>query len=165
MIGLEKSGKSTILQRFKLGDNFHAQVPTRDDNEYHFENIEYNSTLMHISDLGGGPQSSKKWKDHVGDADALVYVVDASSFEYVDIAREKLHDLLFSNYAHDLPLLIFANKQDRPCPMETEEIKEELDVDEILPLCKMLKIQMCSATRGKGVNEGFNWLTKIMRLA
>lgn len=164
-LGLDNSGKTTIIQRLKFGNDFHPQLTSQSNNLCHRENIEYNGTLMRIIDLKGDVQSRNYWKDYITNADAVIFVVDASSYERVDLARERLHELFFNNYVHDLPLLIFANKQDRPCPMETEELKDELDVDELLPLCKMLKIQLCTATTGKGVIEGFNWLSKILRLA
>lgn len=77
--------------------------------------IEAYSAKCHIMDLGGSEKMRPLWERYYGDADAIVFVVDAS-------AKSKLNKMMEARavYRHmrdddalkETPILIFANKMD-----------------------------------------------------
>ena len=49
---------------------------------------------MKLWDLGGQPRFRESWEKYCRNADAVVFVVDASDFGNLDIARTQLHQLM-----------------------------------------------------------------------
>lgn len=160
MLGLDNAGKTTILQFLKDEDTLNTK-PTYG---FNIEHIERNSMSMCIWDFGGNEQVRDNWTHHVPKADALIFVVDSVDSDRMDLVRDKLHEVFSHEEVHDLPLLIFANKQDQAEALNYYKLKEMLDLDEILPSCKIWKMQPCCGLEGSGVTHGFNWLTKVLKL-
>ena len=55
-------------------------------------------------------------------------------------------------------LLVFANKQDLPGALNTEQVGQALELDQIKQ--RHWKVQSCSAVTGDGLVEGMDWLVQ-----
>ena len=65
--------------------------------------------------------------------------------------------LLDSEELADAVLLVYANKQDLPGAMTTPEVVDKLG---LFSLKRKWFIQASNATRGDGLYEGLDWLSK-----
>ena len=108
MLGLDNAGKTTMLYKFKLGDDVET-IPTIGLN---CEMLSYRGREMCVWDVGGQDRIRPLWRHHLHHTGGIIWVVDSTDVERMDIAREELHRLLAyeENLARAI-LLIFANKQ------------------------------------------------------
>ena len=74
-------------------------------------------------DLGGQPRFRDSWEKYCRDADAIVYVVDASDSGSMDIAKTQLHQLLSWPSLAGIPLLVLGNKNDLSGAFTVEDEK------------------------------------------
>lgn len=125
--------------------------------------LETGNERLLVWDLGGAAQLRSIWRRYVEDAEALVFVVDATAAEDVMAdARDSLRGLLKSESLVHAPLLVFANKQDLENaidPVKTSLALDLLSDAEMRPQC----VQPCSAATGSGIREGLEWLVHRLR--
>ena len=67
---------------------------------------------MNVWDIGGQRTIRPYWKNYFENTDGLVYVVDSSDEERLKECTEELQSLLVEDNLKNVPLLVFANKQD-----------------------------------------------------
>jgi len=87
----------------------------------------------------------------------LIFVVDSSDKDRVDIAREELMRMLGEDELRDAVLLVFANKQDMGV-MSVPEITEKLGLHTLRG--REWYIQGTCALTGDGLYDGLDWLSK-----
>jgi len=124
MLGLDAAGKTTILYKLKLGEVV-SSVPTIG---FNVETVEFQKVKFTVWDVGGQDKIRQLWKHYYQNTQALIYVVDSSDKERVEIAREELQKMLAEDELKDAVLLVLANKQDIPGAMSVEEVEENLDL-------------------------------------
>jgi small GTP-binding protein len=108
MLGLDAAGKTTILYKLKLGEVV-SSVPTIG---FNVETVEFQKVKFTVWDVGGQDKIRQLWKHYYQNTQALIYVVDSSDKERVEIAREELQKMLAEDELKDAVLLVLANKQD-----------------------------------------------------
>jgi len=155
MLGLDGAGKTTVLYKLKL-DEYISTVPTVG---FNVETIEYKNLNMTIWDVGGQTQIRRLWKHYYSGSDAIIFVVDSSDVERVDLAKEELNALLEDEELRDAKLLVLANKMDLS-RLSVSEIMSRLGLDK---LKREWKIQGACAMTGEGIFEGFDWLSKVLK--
>ncbi|PWA47773.1 ADP-ribosylation factor 1 [Artemisia annua] len=153
MLGLDDSGKTTILFKLKLGD-FVATVPTIG---FNVEALEYKNIRFTVWDVGGQDTIRPLWKHYYRNTHALIFVVDSHNKRRIYQARNELHRLLHEDELRDATILVFANKQDLPNAMHVSEVVDKLKLHSISQ--HRWHIQSTSATTGQGLYEGLTWLT------
>ena len=117
MLGLDAAGKTTILYKLKLGEVV-SSVPTIG---FNVETVEFEKVKFTVWDVGGQDKIRQLWKHYYQNTQALIYVVDSSDKERVEIAREELQKMLSEDELKDAVLLVLANKQDM-CVMSVSEV-------------------------------------------
>ena len=90
MLGLDAAGKTTILYKLKLGEVV-SSVPTIG---FNVETVEFQKVKFTVWDVGGQDKIRQLWKHYYQNTQALIYVVDSSDKERVEIAREELQKML-----------------------------------------------------------------------
>ncbi|CAN0878898.1 ADP-ribosylation factor 1 [Linum grandiflorum] len=138
MIGLDGSGKTTILYKLKIGET----VTTTPTIGFNVETVQYKNVSFSVWDVG------------------LVFVVDCNDRERIPEARNELHRVLSDVELRDSALLVFANKQDFPGTMTASEIAHKLGLHSLGQ--RQWFVQCSSATSGEGLYEGLNWLSTII---
>ncbi|KAH8861582.1 ADP-ribosylation factor 4 [Schistosoma japonicum] len=86
----------------------------------------------------------------------LIFVVDSNDRDRIGDSAEELKNVLSDDELQNVTILIFANKQDLPHAMSTEDIAKELRLREIR---NNYHIQGTCATQGVGLFEGLDWLS------
>merc|ERR1712117_897368 len=89
---------------------------------------------------------------------ALIYVIDSGDAARLGESGRQLKSLLEEEKLGDVPLLVFANKQDLLQAMPADQISEALKFAEITN--RTWTIQACSAKNGDNLQEGMEWLVQ-----
>tara|TARA_Y100000817_G_scaffold127142_1_gene99692 strand:+ start:2861 stop:3394 length:534 start_codon:yes stop_codon:yes gene_type:complete len=156
ILGLDASGKTTIINRIKTGTNC-ITVPTIGFNT---EKFIYGSLTFSAFDLGGQDSIRKLWHHYFNGTDALVFVIDSADKNRFPLVSKELNNLLTNPMIRDIPILLFANKQDLPNAATTSDIASTLNLYAIKD--RPWKIAESIGTTGVGINEGFEWLSKTV---
>ena len=108
MLGLDAAGKTTILYKLKLGEVV-SSVPTIG---FNVETLEYKKIKFTVWDVGGQDKIRLLWRHYYQNTQGLIYVVDSSDKDRIELAKEELHRMLGEEELRDAVVLVFANKQD-----------------------------------------------------
>mmetsp|Transcript_5575 Transcript_5575/g.9797 ORF Transcript_5575/g.9797 Transcript_5575/m.9797 type:complete len:198 (+) Transcript_5575:335-928(+) len=166
IIGIDGAGKTTITYQLLLGKHVHT-VPTMGHNK---ETLKHDNKKYDLFDVGGSSLVRETWRLYARAADAIIFVVDAHDEMRLPEAADALKKLFFgedydareaksktaSTVQYDIPLLVFANKQDLPDALGVEKIEELLDLH-TLPVRTRMVIP-CEAKSGENVQSGLLWL-------
>ena len=90
----------------------------------------------------------------------MVYVVDSADDMRLGECSEELQSLMKEELLANVPLLVFANKQDLQTALDADEIMETLKLTEISD--RNYNIQACSAVTKEGLSDGMEWLIKTI---
>ena len=156
MVGLDNSGKTSILYQLQIGDLVNT-IPTIG---FNIEAIKYKGLNISIWDIGGNNiiyqnNVRKLWKHYYQNIDGFIFVIDSNDKERFKQSREALSLLIFNDEVKNIPLLVLANKQDLPMAYLPIKIIEILDMEKIKN--NKWLVQGTSAINGKGIKEGFDW--------
>ena len=152
MLGLDASGKTTVLYNLKLG-SVGQTIPTIG---FNVEDVEYKNIKFTMWDIGGQHKIRPLWKYYFKGTQALIFVVDSNDIERMEEACEELKILLKEDLLRGVPLLVLSNKQDMPSAMSIEQINNELGLYSIRD--RKWYNQPTIATKGEGLAEGIEWL-------
>lgn len=156
MVGLDSAGKTTILYSLKVGEVV-ATAPTIGLN---VETVERGNISFTVWDVGGSVKIRELWNSHFQSASGIIFVVDSNDRERVQDARRELH-FIATQSSPDVPLLLFANKQDLPGAMGAREIADKLRLSMLRP--RECHIEPTCATIGQGLEAGLAWLAPRCR--
>ena len=75
-----------------------------------------------IWDLGGQKVLREYWSNYFENTGVLIYVIDAADEARLAESGEELRAVLSDSTMKDVPVLIFANKQDLTHALEPDEV-------------------------------------------
>lgn len=159
VLGLDRAGKTTILQRLKTGRWISDTRPTIGMNA---ETFRISNVRFTVWDLGGQLQFRRAlWDTYTKNSVGLIYVIDASNPARFPEARLNLRTMLEKTHLKGIPLAIFANKidilQDRGESFSERDLANSMGITK--KMNRQLKIFLTSAKTGEGISEGIYWLT------
>ena len=157
MIGLDGSGKTTILYQLKMGETVKT-IPTIG---FNVETLDFKRANLTIWDVGGADKIRILWKHYFPDTEGLIFVIDSYDKDRIDESAEELKKLLSEEELKDCPVLIFANKQDLNNVLAPGELTERLNLG-YLGQNREWIVKGSSGTTGQGLKEGLDWLTDIL---
>ena len=157
ILGLDASGKTTILNRLKCGENKQT-IPTIG---FNCEHIKFGRLSFVGWDVGGQDNIRKLWHNYFDHADAVVFVIDSSDRRRFNAVRQELHNLTSHRLLRECPFLIFANKQDLPRAVSAAALTNTLGLHKNM---NRVTWKMCdsTATTGEGIENGVQWLANIV---
>ncbi len=128
------------------------------------EELQVNNVNMKIWDLSGQERMRSVWKHYYQSINGIVFVIDASDQNRLQESRDELHIILADKEIENVPILIFANKQDVEGSLGYAKIREEL------ALCgenekRPIRVQEASALKNEGLAEGFEWISQQINKA
>ncbi|GMT12416.1 hypothetical protein PFISCL1PPCAC_3713, partial [Pristionchus fissidentatus] len=157
MLGLNAAGKTTILYQLKLNECVES-IPTIGVN---VEQVTFNKLTFTIWDVGApGIISETYWKRYYPNTDALIYVIDSTDLERVEVSGEVIQEILKDPDMANVKLLVLANKQDLPGAMPIDQLTEKLDLKSIKGI--EWHIQPTNAKKAEGIIEGLTWLEQSL---
>ena len=154
LVGLENSGKTTLLQVLSDG----APVETAPTIGLNVRMVKRGGVHMKCWDLGGQSQYRSEWGRYTRGCNVIIFVVDTNAMHLFPDAKAELHRLLEDKELATTALLVVANKIDlEPHATETVLIKE-LNLDYIID--NPWIIIPCSALKTINIGEIVQWLIK-----
>lgn len=155
ILGLDNAGKTTIL--YRLQNESDEAVQTIPTIGFNVETLQYKNIKFQVWDLGGQTSIRPYWRCYYPNTDAIIFVVDSADAERMSVARGELTAMLEEEELRDSILLVFANKQDQKGALNAQQISDALGLPEVRN--RQWSIQETSALQGKGLFEGFDWLS------
>ena len=154
MLGLDGSGKTTILYKLQLAETINT-IPTIG---FNVETVTYKNINFTVWDVGGQDKIRKLWSYYYKNTNALIFVIDSNDGGRVNECKEEFLHLANSKELEGIPILIYANKQDLPNARKGYEIANDISIKEIRNHSYF--IQPCNAISGDGIYDGLEWLCK-----
>jgi len=155
MLGLDNAGKTTILKKLSEED-ITTVMPTQG---FNIKSLVHDGFKLNVWDIGGQKSIRQYWSNYFESSDALVYVVDSSDEKRLGESSEELKELLAEDKLANVPVLVFANKQDLLQAVGADAVQTALGLDS-LPASRTWTIQACSAKEGDGLQDGMEWIVK-----
>lgn len=162
VLGLDGAGSTTILYQLVLRKRLQT-IPTLGVNH---ERVAFDGIQLECWDMGGMDKIRPLWLQYSREANGVMFVVDAADRTRWNYAANELSKLFAtsggrSSVGANVPLLIFANKQDLPNAGTVQEIEDALKLSS-LP-AKNVKSYACSAHDRDSLLEGVKWLIDSMK--
>jgi len=154
MLGLDNAGKTTILKSL-ASESIDNIAPTQG---FNIKSLSQSGFKLNVWDIGGQRAIREYWSNYYEASDALVYVIDSSDEGRVREADEQFAELLQDETLGNIPVLIFANKQDIGEALSPEEIEASLAQSSGFLAGRYHTYQACSAVTGEGLEDGMGWL-------
>ena len=125
IVGLDNAGKTTMLKSMAQEETGNI-CPTTGINR---KSIIQDGVKLNVMDLGGQRELRPYWNTHLKGGDGIngiIYVVDSSDEVRFQESKMELDNLLIEDELFNIPLLVFANKQDIETALDSEQIVDEL---------------------------------------
>jgi len=161
IVGLDNSGKSSIINHFKNSDLKAVSInPTVG---FNVEKFTVKSLNLTCNDMSGQTRYRNLWEHYYGETDGIVFVVDSSDRMRIVVSKEELSSMLDHPVLknRNVPILFFANKIDIKTSINLNDIRKELELESIRN--KSWHIFECSAHNGNGIENGFEWLVEEIK--
>lgn len=163
IVGLDNAGKTTFLEQTKRkysakaykGIPFEKIGPTVGMN---IGNIDMKSDVLLLWDLGGQEDIQSLWDKYFLDCNGVIYVIDSSDSPRLGNSYECFRNLITNPDLEGVPLLVLANKQDKPSCITLEEVKEVFNKSAAFLGKRDCMLHGISALDGTGVDEGLKWM-------
>ncbi|XP_054793456.1 ADP-ribosylation factor 1-like [Prosopis cineraria] len=152
ILGLDFSGKTTILYKLKLGQTLRS-IPTIG---FNVECVEYKNFRITFWDVGGQNKIRPLWRHYLHNTHGLVFVVDSHDKRRISEARCELHNILSDFELRTAILLVLASKQDVEGAMTVNEVADKLGLHCLRR--RTWYIQSASGISGQGLYQGLHWL-------
>jgi len=160
VLGLDRAGKTSILQRLKTGRWIPNTTPTIGMNS---ETIIIGKVRFVAWDLGGQMQFRRTlWPMYTKNSVGIIFVVDLNDPRRNPEVRSNLKKVLSLTHLENLPLAVFANKTDLADEIEERDLLNKLGLSK--SKSREIKVFKTSAKTGEGILEGFYWLSDLILL-
>jgi len=156
LLGLDNAGKTSCLKKLSEEEISHI-MPTQG---FNIKSLQQEGFKLNVWDIGGQKAIRPYWRNYYDNTDALVYVIDSADRRRVQETGIELNALLEEEKLAGVPVLVLANKQDLLNAMPPKELSEQLNLHNIRD--RQWQIQACSAKTGAGLQEGIEWVLKIV---
>uniref|UniRef100_T1GSB7 small monomeric GTPase n=1 Tax=Megaselia scalaris TaxID=36166 RepID=T1GSB7_MEGSC len=128
------------------------------NNRIHSKTVKYKNLSFNVWDIGGQDKIRPLWKYYYKNTEGLIFVVDCNDQDRIQQARKELSLVLMEDDIKDVPLLVFANKQDLPNALSASNLAVELQLTD--NKVTSWYIQSTCAVSGQGLFEGLDWLSQ-----
>lgn len=128
LIGLEDSGKTTLINLIANGEFAQDTAPTVG---FSMQRVSVDRVYLKLWDLSGRKRYRSMWPRYCRDVKAIVYMVDAADHEKIDESRKELHNIMASPELAGTPLIILGNKSDKPNALNERELIDRLKLEYI----------------------------------
>ncbi|XP_052862313.1 ADP-ribosylation factor-like protein 6 isoform X1 [Anopheles bellator] len=161
VVGLNNSGKSTIVNHFKNpNERTSIIVPTVGFSVERFEN---QGVFFTAFDMSGATRYRSLWEHHFRSCLGIVFVIDSSDRMRLVVVKDELEILLqHPDIANRrVPILFFANKMDCTDALSSVKIAAGLGLEKIKD--KPWHISSSNALTGEGLQDGVQWMVHQIR--
>mmetsp|Transcript_16549 Transcript_16549/g.23240 ORF Transcript_16549/g.23240 Transcript_16549/m.23240 type:complete len:180 (+) Transcript_16549:22-561(+) len=156
VVGLDNSGKSTILNFLKPDAQKQTEMyPTVGFQVEKFRHGIINFTMF---DMSGQGRYRNLWEHYYPEAEGIIFVIDSADTVRLCVVKDELDCILSHKDIRNrpIPLLLFANKKDRPKALTPAQISEAIGLGKITD--RPWTIVPSLALKGYGLEDGMKWM-------
>ncbi|XP_071478115.1 ADP-ribosylation factor-like protein 6 [Diadema antillarum] len=160
-IGLDNSGKSTIINHLKPNEDQTEDVVATVG--FSVEKFTTPGVSFTVFDMSGQGKYRDLWEHYYKEAQAVIFVIDSSDKLRIVVAKSEI-DMLLEHAAvqsRRIPILFFANKMDLRDALTSVKCIRLLELDKIKD--KPWHICASNALTGEGLHEGIQWLSEQLK--
>jgi small GTP-binding protein len=157
MVGLDASGKTSMLHKLQLGETVNT-VPTIG---FNVERVEYKNLSFTVWDVGGQERIRKLWRHYYQGANAVLFVVDCTDKERLDTVKEELALLVKEEKLNQAVICVLANKQVKQTAMTPRDLAQRLDLQTLF-YDRTWSMFGTIAPTGDGMYESLDWLSRVL---
>jgi len=158
MIGLDGSGKTTILYRLKYGQ----YINTSPTVGFNCEKVKTSfGKVFNIWDVGGQDKTRPLWRSYTRCTDAIIFVVDSSDSDRLEEAKLELLKIAKLTERYSVPIMVLANMQDLPLAQDLAQLEKGLGLKD-LGRNVGWAVKSCCAVTGEGLQEAFASLQELI---
>ncbi|ELU10821.1 hypothetical protein CAPTEDRAFT_200263 [Capitella teleta] len=160
MLGLDNSGKSTLLCRLATGTMAQLAPSARPNSDsFEFENL-----TVTAYDIG----ARRVWSNYFSATDAVLFLVDGSDVTRFPEAAKELNGLLSAEELSGMPVAVLNNKVDVPGALGMLDFKEQMQIDRCCSGFRLvgrrpLEAFASSVKLGCGYQDAFRWIAANLR--
>ena len=161
MLGLDASGKTTILYKLKLKDHLRPSsvVPTIG---FNVETICPTRTVSFVVwDAGGQDKIRCLWKHYFKGCDVLLFVIDSADETRFEEVKDEMWSILDNENMSGVPLMVIANKQDLCGAVKPSQLLHMLELEKITD--RPWSIHGTCAITGVGLQETMDSLIALVK--
>merc|ERR1712093_639434 len=129
LVGLQNSGKTTLVNVIASGQFTEGSIPTVG---FNMKKVTRGNVTLKCWDVGGQPRFRSMWERYCRGVNAIIFVVDAADKDAIPVAKEELHALLSKPTLDGIPLLVLGNKSDLPNKLSVDELIDQLDLKSVV---------------------------------
>ncbi|KAG0173337.1 ADP-ribosylation factor-like protein 8B [Apophysomyces sp. BC1034] len=123
LVGLQNSGKTTLVNVIASGQFIEDSIPTVG---FNMRKVTKGNVTMKLWDIGGQPRFRSMWERYCRGVNAIVFVVDAADHDKLDAAHNELKSLLEKPQLANIPVLVLGNKNDLSDALTAEQLIDVL---------------------------------------
>ena len=155
LVGLQNSGKTTLVGVIASGDFTEDMIPTVG---FNMRKVQKGKVTIKLWDLGGQPRFRSMWERYCRGVNAIVYVVDSADADSIAVSKTELHELLAKPALEGIPVLVLGNKNDLPDAVSVDELIDRLNLRSVTN--RELCCYSNSAKRAVNIDMTLDWLIK-----
>ena len=155
LVGLQNSGKTTLVHVLSAGSYSEDTIPTVG---FNMRKVRKGHVSIKIWDIGGQPRFRSMWERYCRGVNAIVFVVDAADIERLETARTELHGLLEKSTLKEIPVLVLGNKNDLPDALGADQLIERLGLSALKN--NEVSCYSISAKNSTNLDVTLQWLLK-----
>lgn len=155
LVGLQNSGKTTLVNVLASGEFVEDMIPTVG---FNMRKITRGRVTLKIWDIGGQPRFRSMWERYCRGVNAIVFVVDAADSAKIDMARNELRILLEKPQLAGIPVLVLGNKNDLEGALSAEQLIDKLGLAAITT--QEVSCYSISAKNQVNIDITLQWLLK-----
>jgi ADP-ribosylation factor-like protein 6 len=156
VVGLDNSGKTTIINHLKPVDHKRDVVPTVG---FNLEKFKVKGVTFTAFDMSGQGRYRNLWEHYYKECNGIIFVIDSSDKFRLVVAKDEL-DLMLQHEDmknRRIPILFFANKMDQRDSLSSVKCTTLMGLDNIRD--KTWYICASNGLTGEGLMQGLDWLT------
>ncbi|KAG0182637.1 ADP-ribosylation factor-like protein 8B [Apophysomyces sp. BC1021] len=155
LVGLQNSGKTTLVNVIASGQFIEDSIPTVG---FNMRKVTKGNVTMKLWDIGGQPRFRSMWERYCRGVNAIVFVVDAADHDKLDAAHNELKSLLEKPQLANIPVLVLGNKNDLSDALTAEQLIDVLHLKSITN--REVSCYSISAKNQINIDVTLQWLIK-----
>lgn len=155
LVGLQNSGKTTLVNVLSVGQFSDDMIPTVG---FNMKKVTKGNVTIKMWDIGGQPRFRSMWERYCRGVNAIVYVVDAADTDKFETSKKELHDLMAKPALAGIPVLVLGNKNDLPEAVGVEGLVQHLELESITG--REVCCYSISAKNKVNIDITLKWLTE-----
>jgi len=161
MVGLDNSGKTTVLNALKPKKASLETVPTVG---FATEEFQKHGVNFCAFDMSGQSRYRNLWEHYWGDVEGIIVVVDATDKLRFAVVKDEMETMLQDARVQEkkIPILVLCNKMDVAGATQPSDLADILQLEQLLS-DRPYQVAGCDALKGEGVEEATAWIAEQMQ--